>query len=511
MPEMLGEIGGVSVVMPPAELLGEFTTPGDCDGLAAWLEAQAQSADALIVSIDMLCYGGLIASREGGVTAAKAKARLHTLARIREKRPELPIYAFNAIMRTAPTATREAAPWRMDLASYLYYQDKAGVTGAKSYAETAKQHLSGVPKGELAKYRATRLRDHEVHLAVIGLLKQRLLDYVIFGQDDADEYGPHRAERIALSQALQDAGVAGLGMVCGGIDQTACTLLARALARGRGVTPRVRVEWASESGRHLVPPNEGQSVERATQDQIYGSGGRPARTPDEAVFVLYVNTQDRSEDEFTALKDRFSKAVEGGALVAIADLRLRSGGRADCALFRYLLESRLGGRLAAYAGWNTASNTLGTAIPQAIIYWLALQDPAADARQRELAHREFILQRFAAEYGYHNYIRPLAYDYVVNELHGSKEEVSGGDLELLEKYVSKQSRTMLESFFEMGFKGTTFPVGPNGRREAITGLTDVNIHLPWPRAYEVSITFGFTTTPVTEASSEGTGEAASSD
>ena len=63
-PTMMAPLAHAEVVAPPIELLGRFTTPGDTDAIARWLRAQDWRAfDALIVSTDMLAYGGLVASR----------------------------------------------------------------------------------------------------------------------------------------------------------------------------------------------------------------------------------------------------------------------------------------------------------------------------------------------------------------------------------------------------------------------------------------------------------------
>lgn len=495
MPQMLGQIAGTQVLLPPANYLGKFTQYGNCDQLSAWLRSAASKADALVISADMLCYGGLVASRDPRTPEDTALARLAVLEDIRKQWPNKPIFLFSGIMRTAPTATLHAAKWRLSLADYMMYKDRLAATGDRAYAKRARTAQRRVPKKELRRYEATRERDHAVQIKLIVLLKRGTVDYLVLGQDDAEAYGPHRAERVILSSALQQAGIAGKAMICGGIDQTASILVARALAKGEQRSPRVWVEWASPAGRHVVPPMEGQTVDKAVWAQVYSVGARPAESNEAADIVLFVNTPKRSASEFTRFKEMFTDQVESGKLVGVADLNLSAGGKADGDLLRYLLESRVGVNLASYAGWNTASNTLGTAIPQAISYWLARQDATMDARQREIAQREFLLLRFASEYGYHNYIRPLAYEYLVKDLRGDKEEAVGGTFSKLESFVSKNATKMLTSFFDIGFRGAKFPVAADGAEETIAELTDVRIGLPWPRAYEVEMSFSFVTRP----------------
>lgn len=502
MPTMMAQIAGVSIYAPPESLLGVFRTPGKCDELSVWLREAARSdVDAMIVSADMLCYGGLVPSRTDSVSQMRAEQRLELLRSIRADRPNLPIYVFSTIMRTAPTATRAAAPWRMELAKYLYYWDRYRATGSKGAAQKAKEHLERVPKGELAKYERTRERNAQVQRHLVRLLKDGAIDFLIFGQDDVEPYGPHRLERASLEALLERKGLAGKAMICGGIDQTACVLLSRALARAQRLTPRVWVQWSSDSGKRFVAPNEGQTTEQAVQMQVFGAGGRPAASKERADVVLSINSYGRTEEDLAEFQRVLRDDISAGRLVALADLNLSAGGTADPALVRFLLESRLCGYLAGYAGWNTVSNTLGTALPQAIVYWLALRNSELDPRARELSQRAFILQRLVGEYGYQNYIRPQAYSYLTSELKGHKEEVYGEDLILLTRFVAKHTEKVAESFFRLGFAGTKFASDGRGSWEVLTELVDVSIDLPWPRAYEVRIFFGFATSPVARSDS----------
>ena len=106
-PVQLAEIVGLEVASPPRELLGWFTTPGDCDGVAAWLnDCPAQH---LVLSLDMLCYGGLVAARSEEVEAAAAMARLERLRELRQRRPDLMILASNCLPRLGMTVASAGA------------------------------------------------------------------------------------------------------------------------------------------------------------------------------------------------------------------------------------------------------------------------------------------------------------------------------------------------------------------------------------------------------------------
>src|SRR5437867_11009148 len=62
--QMIGDIDGAQVQMPPYQLLGRFTSPGNPDAILAWLKSQDMSdVSSIIVSADMILYGGLNAAR----------------------------------------------------------------------------------------------------------------------------------------------------------------------------------------------------------------------------------------------------------------------------------------------------------------------------------------------------------------------------------------------------------------------------------------------------------------
>ncbi|MEJ5170741.1 MAG: DUF4127 family protein, partial [Fimbriimonadales bacterium] len=97
---MIGAIAGVDVQTPPQELLGRFTTPGNPDAVLSWLERQnLNESQAVVVSAEMVCFGGLVASRTDATPLEAAMARLDRLRDIRRANPDTPFYVFATIPR----------------------------------------------------------------------------------------------------------------------------------------------------------------------------------------------------------------------------------------------------------------------------------------------------------------------------------------------------------------------------------------------------------------------------
>ena len=138
--EMIAAIAGRQLLMPPAAELGRFTTPGSPKAIVSWLGSfNASDAEALVVSSDMLAFGGLIASRRHGAGLPESINRLQAIREFRRNNPRVPVLAFSIVMRLAPTATATSAAYHDALARYASVVDEntklkevLGRTGGKN-------------------------------------------------------------------------------------------------------------------------------------------------------------------------------------------------------------------------------------------------------------------------------------------------------------------------------------------------------------------------------------------
>ncbi|MBR1559735.1 MAG: DUF4127 family protein [Clostridia bacterium] len=82
-PKQLLEWCGVECILPPEEVQDHFTQPSDWQGIQAFLTEHAAEADARAISLDQLCFGSLLGSRELDMTEAQALERLEWFERLR--------------------------------------------------------------------------------------------------------------------------------------------------------------------------------------------------------------------------------------------------------------------------------------------------------------------------------------------------------------------------------------------------------------------------------------------
>ena len=275
-----------------------------------------------------------------------------------------------------------------------------------------------------------------------------------------------------LRAAAKGAGIAGKVYFCEGVDQHANLLVSRLVLRTANWTPKVFVQLRDPAAGAKRAAFESTTLSKSIEDQIIASGARPTSDASAADYKLFLNTPGNTGD------DAFAMSLIGEAPVAIADVNL-SKGHSDANLISALNKSQAVGELLAFAGWNTAGNTIGTTIPHANLYLLAKRSDV-DALQRELAHRTFLLHRIVNDYGYHRFIRPVAYQF-------AREEAYGKTFREMEEWVSRNTKYLLESTFYQQFEGSSFSAGDATYK--IVGLENVKIELPWPRAFEVAISF----------------------
>jgi hypothetical protein len=322
-------------------------------------------------------------------------------------------------------------------------------------------------------------------------------DFLVIGQDDARPFGPHVPETVQLKRLTDELNLGEKVFFCEGVDQHACVLVSRAILQEAQWQPRVRIVYSDEDGKDLFASYESKPIKDSLSDQLLASGARPAGPSDEFDYTLYVNTPRRREDRFKQFVGDMASDIDQGFPTAVADIDLARNGTADPELFQSLWENRRMMRLISYAGWNTAGNTMGTAIPAANVYLAARRSATVEPLAREIAEREFLLHRLVNDYAYHMYTRPRAYQMIEDDEVGTPDEIYGAEYDKVNAFVKQDLGDRLNTYFQDQFLGRRFFAGTG--EYVISGITGVKIWLPWPRPYEVRLEFGLEANPATSA------------
>lgn len=478
-PRLMAPIASAEMVTPPRDLLGGFTVPGNPSAIADWLRSRDWEAiDAVIVSLDMLVYGGLVASRVHQVEEGKALERLRVIEEIREAHPELPVYGFNIIMRLAPTADGTNDAWRGALERWAELAPQAETDAAA--AEELTRLEARIPDGVLADYRSARTRNLAINRAAVGLVENGTIDRLILGQDDAKPQGVHVADREALLEKIDAGGTGDRVAVQPGADELGMLLLARVLSDRSGYTPSIRVVYSSEAGRKGVAPYEDRPLHETVSLQIAAAGGR--ETADESAELLFhVFASRQEEGAGKAFAERIAREVRDGRRVIVADIDTRGNIQGGSEEFtEALLETGVFPSLFGYASWNTAGNTIGTALPQGLLYFLSVRKGAREAHDslgvpgtRNQAQFTFLLHRLINDYAYHGLVRPD-----INRVYAREQGVNPMRLDPLQtRHFEKTILSRVKPQAARFLYQFQLPVR----------LTELTLTLPWGRTFEAEI------------------------
>jgi hypothetical protein len=495
---MVGLIADVQVLTPPRQMLGRFTEAGQAEQIAQWVRSQdLRSVDAVIISVDMLAYGGLVSSRVYRTPISVARDRLELASWIRRTAAHLPIYANSVIMRLAPTAEPGNEAYREKLARWAEISPEAAKNA--KLKEEVKRLEKEIPPAALADYKRARERNLAINLACIDLVRDRTLDYLILSQDDARPRGVHIGDRQRLAAEVERLGLEDKISIQPGADEVSMLLLARALSERFSYHPRITIIYSSEKIRNSIAPFEDRPLCQTVSHHLAATGAREAQTVEAADILFFIYGSRAEAGAAVAFAERIASYVEQGHRVIVADIDFSGSVQgADPAFTRELLKRKLILRLAGYASWNTAANTIGTALPQGIAYTLALERLAkgssASAQSLASTQIKFLLHRLIDDYAYHSLVRPEAINFA-RKAGLNPNSLTGKGQALVESFIGERVRSHADNLCkDLTAVKLIIPNSSHNRiAVSVIGISGFTIHLPWGRTFEAEIEFDIKT------------------
>jgi hypothetical protein len=411
----LNEITPFTLLTPPKELLNTGEAATDPAPLWDWLRENAPSAQVMVLSLDSLLYGGLVPSRNHRIPPEVLQDRLD-LIRDLSASSSAPILAFATVLRSEVSAASFGHPEYFsqygDLLNRLsLYEDKAD-QGLLSPAE--QDYLNSLPEripaDILTDHRLRRSLNHHMLKGALQLAAGGAISFLVLGRDDSAPFSHSRLETRRLTPLLADLG--NRAATFPGADEIGMMLYTRAVNILNNHTPRVHTAYATPGGGELVPPYEDTTLAESLPHRLLALGATQT-DPDESDLLLFINTPEQEFAEAAAqditaqptpyhrnLAAAISAAIADSRPAALADIACSNG--ADSALMRLLSREKLLPGLAAYAGWNTAGNSIGAALAHGLLYSYYHKKPGFS---RE-AHLTCLQLRLLEDWGYQSHVRP---------------------------------------------------------------------------------------------------------
>lgn len=483
-----GKMAGVQIITPPSEIMDYYTKEGDTKKIQKWLIDNIDKSDGVIVSIDQLLHGGLLASRESGTKQDESQILLKFMRDLKTKAKDKPIYAFNVLPRITPPPTLESDSKKMIKISRLI--DEISIFENEDDIKLLADLKEDIKQEDLDIYLDLFRRNTALNKELINLAKEGIITKLVIGQDDGEDFGIPNMEKKSLVNYVYSLGISNdVVMITKGADEVALSLLANFVQTKTNYQPKVYVEYNDEKAMRTVMPFMAGSVGSTVEEKLVMANAKKVNSPQEAGLILYVfigNDENMSTQRQSALK--IKKYLEQGKKVALVDLSKHFS--ANEVLFPTLLKEDVPiNELTSYAGWNTASNSIGTALANAVIYKAIRPtfNTTNDMLTVEYNRLNINYERFLEDYYYLKEVIDVMNITLKN--HGY-ENVNDLDMEhnyiwmnkLLQSDMQKRVNQLNNSeVFKMPFKVQT----PEGVFDLTIRNLQVDVFFPWPRTFEV--------------------------
>ncbi|MEX5286020.1 DUF4127 family protein [Selenomonas sputigena] len=486
------DIKGIEVSAMPYEFQDYYTAPGDTKALQAWLKENIGTADTVILSIDQLLYGGLLAAREARQSPAEIEEFIAFLRELHEQNPRARLCAFSILPRMTPPASIDGYYDNKYLLEYSRLADRYALEGRPEDAEKMQELAQKIKPASLAQYLALFEQNEHLSRALITLVEEGVLTRLLLGQDDGETYSIPNIEKRRLQELLTQKQLPQeKAAIVHGADELALTLLAALPAETASPRPRIYVDWNDAAAPDMVLPFMAISLQETAWEKIALFGGEPADTPENADFVLFIAAgSEKTVGSRSESAERLAHYLTAGVPVALVDLSKHFA--AEETLLPLLIEREVPvEQLIAYAGWNTASNSIGTALSEAMLFSAAKREVKTKEETLRLyaANLKFLNNRFLEDYFYLKDAITLVNTGL--KKYGTKNVY---DLDLERDYLAatamlqKAMGDRLKTFKSTKACRRPFPIDtPEGPCRIFVYDIRADMSFPWPRTFEIHL------------------------
>lgn len=418
----------VNLTLPDKKLLGFKKKPANLDELSNFLLRNVNNMDNIVISLDMFIYGGLLPSRVHDIDIVNLKTRLDLLKDIKNKNPNIKIYASSLILRTPKYNSSEEEPdyyksQGENIFKYGYFSDKKERFKLNNQEEKEFSSISSkIDKASLNDFLLRRYKNIEVIKYAISMVEDGIFEQLTIPQDDASEFGYTAIDQSSIYQTIENCSCRERIFLHPGTDESGCTLLTKAYLDYLGKSFNIGYLWSNEDFKNVIPNYEDRPFSHSLRSHILAAGATHnidnkqvdgylaingcGEVMQEAFevshgFCVFTNKKNKPYKNITYYRYRdlpsFVKEIKNHTKnrhVVVADLSLSNGGETE--LVKLMDQYSCLDKISGYAAWNTTCNSLGTSIATLVFSTLG---------NNKKAIKDFLIERLISDWVYQTEIR----------------------------------------------------------------------------------------------------------
>ncbi|TCW36747.1 uncharacterized protein DUF4127 [Thermohydrogenium kirishiense] len=465
---ILTKMWGKNLILPPKNVIDDYTKPGDFEALQKWLNEEASKDDvyAIVISVQQYINGGLIASRDTQYYVDYQK-KLKDLYEFIKKNKKKNLIVFSVVPRLKPTqfSDPEYLKYSQQIVELSELEDMVDLYHRKSDEIKIEQIEKSIPKSIVDDYDTLFRLNTDINKKLIDWTKDGYINTLVIGNDDTSQYSMTNMTSRKLSQYVKSRGAMDKVFILHGADEIGMEIISRLANEYYKQKPSFRVIYDVKNPENVMLPFEGADLKKIVEEKINFIGGK---TDINGESILYIHTNKN-----LGIKNDVEKYKNIGQNFGIADvayINMADEKVVDAILKYNPLEI-------SYAGWNTPSNAIGTVISEmalkAILDKKLLPIYKQDEAIRSFAAFSFI--RLADDYGYQAVVRDEMYKWV--EANGiNKDNI---DPKLSNEELSTKMKPILDMLSKT-YEGRVV-LGKKIKKIEST------VTYPWDRMFEIEV------------------------
>ncbi|MGM9583707.1 MAG: DUF4127 family protein [Phascolarctobacterium sp.] len=525
MVQKLGQLAGINVIVPPKELLDNYQEPADKKKLWQWLQNNVGAYESCIISADMLLHGSLLQTRQHVATEAEQdeffkelkKLQEHIQARgtVKALATEKTSYApqltlFSVIPRLLVSDDIYPDCWyQWHLMRYSQLLDMVQINGDYAMTKELVEYEEEIPAEILHKYTSIFAQSQSFNERLLAYSSQAKMG-IIIGQDDSSPFGLPKITANNLERQIETKQLNKHSQLTCGADEIAALLLARYYLQQNNWQPKIYIQFATPQTEYKHMPYMADSTRACLSNQIQLVGAQLTESKKDADITIFVHCGDDDVKPMASEASALKRLLAEGKQVALIDLSANF--EAEEMLLPELLKQAVPvNQLAAYAGWNTFSNSSGTALAQSVIFAGRLRElrqheaeqsftngeqqtkaPQAKAKQASstaiaslyAANLIFTVERMLEDYYYQKRIHPELRPYL-ESFGTTPTDLEPEEKQQTEYRIQERLAFYADLLYWRSLSRTPFYADAHNAYY-LTDLT-VGAKLPWNRIFEVDL------------------------